>query len=406
MQDNLKIPVEAVPLYRQIHHEIRSLIVSGKILPGEIMPSENEVTRKYGVSRFTAQQVFRLLVDEGLVVRRRGQGTFVKDIDREAAKKSVSLTLGGLHSHDTSLGQAQQRFARRVAELSLGLVRVEVHHSSQLGSGSDQLRAVSEGDQDMFSAATDWLERLEPSWGVTNLPFLFQNIDHARRFVESQSAEFLRQKLLGKSNIRVLADNLLRPSRLILSRKPCFDIDDFKGLRIRIPPIPTYRILWETMGASPIELGWDQINEALRNHSIDAVDAPRDVMRQEGFHKHINYITHTRHLYSRACIVISEKRFQALRPDVQEILTRAARETGESYLAGALAKWEKDKVQMIAEGARFIHTDTEPFRQRTAPILESNRELRLLVEDILNLRSGPASSGQARSSAEQGVFDD
>ena len=391
-------------MYRQIHHEIRNLIVRGKVLPGEALPSENEITRKYKVSRFTAQQVFRLLVEEGLVVRRRGKGTFVKNIDKEAAKNVVTLTLGGLHTSDTSLGQAQLGFARRVAELSRGLVNVNVYHSSRLGSGSNQLLGVSAGNQDMFSAATDWLEQLEPSWGVTNLPFLFQNIEHARRFVESESAEFLRRKLLAKANIRVLADNLLRPSRLILTRKPCFEIMDLEGLKLRIPPIPTYRTLWRTLGAAPVELGWDEIKHAVLNGSIDGVDAPRDVLRQEGFHKHIRYITHTRHLYSRACIVISEKRFQALRPDVQEVLTEAARKTGESYLAGAMAKWEYDKIQMIAEGARFIHTDTEPFRERTAPILDCHRELSPLVEEILNMQLIPETEDQADSSEEQGVF--
>ena len=165
MTEAINMPVEAAPLYRQIHHEIRNLIVTGKILPGEALPSETDITRKYKVSRFTAQQVFRLLVDEGLVVRRRGKGTFVKDIDKNAAENVVTLALGGLHTSDTSLGQAQLGFARRVAELSRGLVRVDVYHSSRLGSGPKQLIGVSAGDQDMFSAATDWLEQLEPSWG-------------------------------------------------------------------------------------------------------------------------------------------------------------------------------------------------------------------------------------------------
>ena len=239
---------------------------------------------------------------------------------------------------------------------------------------------------------------------MTNLPFLFQNIEHARCFVESESAEFLREKLLAKARIRVLADNLVRPSRLIMTRKPCFELKDIKGLKLRIPPIPTYRTLWKTLGADPVELGWDEIKNALVSGSIDGVDVPRDVLRHEGYHKYIRYITHTRHLYSRACIVISEKRFQALRPDVQEVLIEAARETGETYLAGALAKWEHDKIQMIAEGARFIHTDTEPFRKRTAPILESNRKLRPLVEEILDMQRAPKDGDQADFSGRQGDF--
>jgi len=38
---------------------------------------------------------------------------------------------------------------------------------------AEQLDSLSTGKLDMFSAATDWLEQVEPSLGVANLPFLF-----------------------------------------------------------------------------------------------------------------------------------------------------------------------------------------------------------------------------------------
>ncbi len=45
--------------------------------PGERVPSEAELIAAYGVSRITVRQAFDLLVQDGLVYRRRGSGTFV-----------------------------------------------------------------------------------------------------------------------------------------------------------------------------------------------------------------------------------------------------------------------------------------------------------------------------------------
>jgi len=107
MSPTKQINIDAAPRYRQIHQEIRSLIVEGKFLPGEAVSSEKEITKKYGVSRFTAQHVFRLLVEEGLVVRRQGLGSFVKELAPTEAGQIVTLTMGGLYVPGTPLTQAQ-----------------------------------------------------------------------------------------------------------------------------------------------------------------------------------------------------------------------------------------------------------------------------------------------------------
>jgi GntR family transcriptional regulator len=66
-----------VPLYEQIHQRLRQLIDSGEIGPGSPVPSERELSERYGVSRMTARQALRALRQDGLVYRERGIGTFV-----------------------------------------------------------------------------------------------------------------------------------------------------------------------------------------------------------------------------------------------------------------------------------------------------------------------------------------
>lgn len=66
-----------VPLYAQIHQSLRELISSGDIIPGAPIPSERELSERYGVSRMTARQALRALRSDGLAYRERGIGTFV-----------------------------------------------------------------------------------------------------------------------------------------------------------------------------------------------------------------------------------------------------------------------------------------------------------------------------------------
>jgi TRAP-type C4-dicarboxylate transport system substrate-binding protein len=274
-----------------------------------------------------------------------------------------------------------------VAELTRNQVNIQFSKETFIGSASSQLRKLSNGEQDMFSASTEWIEEIEPTWGVTSLPFLFQSMSHVHQFTKSKAAESLRRTLLLKKNIRVLADNWVRPSRLILSIRPCFEVEDFKGLRLRVPDLPTYRHMWESIGAKPIEMPWSEIPNGIKKKKIYGIDAPRDIVQQEGFHHYAHFITNTRHIFPRACILISEKRFRLLRSDVQQALLAAAKEAGESYSENASAKWEDDKRQIILEGARFIDTDPTPFRQKTAALYKSHPELLQQIESIVAMQA-------------------
>ena len=65
------------PYYRQLYEFLRKDIVEGQRPPGELLPSESELIDRYQVSRITVRQAMDLLVQDGLVYRRRGRGTFV-----------------------------------------------------------------------------------------------------------------------------------------------------------------------------------------------------------------------------------------------------------------------------------------------------------------------------------------
>jgi len=71
------VRTEGVPVYVQIRESLRAEIAQGLLKRGEQLPSENELAAKYNVSRMTMRQSIEDLVDEGLLYRRHGVGTFV-----------------------------------------------------------------------------------------------------------------------------------------------------------------------------------------------------------------------------------------------------------------------------------------------------------------------------------------
>lgn len=66
-----------VPAYQRIQGTIVKRLEAGLLKPGDIVDSERELARIHGVSLMTARHALTMLEREGLVVRRRGAGTFV-----------------------------------------------------------------------------------------------------------------------------------------------------------------------------------------------------------------------------------------------------------------------------------------------------------------------------------------
>jgi GntR family transcriptional regulator len=89
-----------IPMYVQIHDQLLGMIHSDRLGAGDPLPSEEELSRVYGVSRMTSRQALQLLKSQGFVARHRGRGTFVtlpkveKDIAHLAGFTAEMQALG------------------------------------------------------------------------------------------------------------------------------------------------------------------------------------------------------------------------------------------------------------------------------------------------------------------------
>lgn len=69
----------STPLYIQIAKSIRRQINEGQITKGDAIPSERELCEITGASRVTIRKAVDQLIDEGLLLRKQGSGTFVSE---------------------------------------------------------------------------------------------------------------------------------------------------------------------------------------------------------------------------------------------------------------------------------------------------------------------------------------
>ena len=67
----------AVPIYRQIHDQIRDSILSGRLAPAERLPATRDLAGQLGLNRTTVSAAYELLESDGLIRGHVGRGSFV-----------------------------------------------------------------------------------------------------------------------------------------------------------------------------------------------------------------------------------------------------------------------------------------------------------------------------------------
>lgn len=88
-----------VPLYREIANTLMGSIEDGSYPVGSLLPTENELVAKFGVSRHTLREAVRHLQSFNLVVRRQGHGTIVKSNRVQREFKLAIRTFNDIENH-------------------------------------------------------------------------------------------------------------------------------------------------------------------------------------------------------------------------------------------------------------------------------------------------------------------
>lgn len=65
------------PIYRQLYERVIRLILQREFAEGDALPSVRQLSADYQINHLTVAKSYQLLVDEGLVEKRRGLGMFV-----------------------------------------------------------------------------------------------------------------------------------------------------------------------------------------------------------------------------------------------------------------------------------------------------------------------------------------
>ncbi len=115
-----------VPIYVQIVEQVQQLVTSGKLKPGDQLPTVRQLASELRVNFNTVARAYRMLDEAGIISTQQGRGTYILDaavaglgdwLERETLEVQVNRFLVDLLQQGFSLPQIREMLEKKLKEV-------------------------------------------------------------------------------------------------------------------------------------------------------------------------------------------------------------------------------------------------------------------------------------------------
>lgn len=282
-------------------------------------------------------------------------------------------------------GIGAKRFKELVEQRLAGKVRVEVYPGA---SRYDDDRAILALLLDKLEMAAPSLSKFRPvsrRLQIFDIPFLFGDLAHLKRFQQSPSGKQLLKSMEGRG-LRGLAywDN---GPRVIATRRAVQLPDDLKGAKFRIEPSDVIAAQYRRLGVVPLAMPFSRVRDAAITGLVNGQENAWSNIASKRLHDHLPHLIELDHSYLSYMLVTRTSFWNGLPADVRGELEKIVAEVTAEVNGLALAKNKAARAAVAASGkAQITEPSTEQksaWQAALAPVREEFADLvgRALIEE-------------------------
>lgn len=279
--------------------------------------------------------------------------------DDAPGRMSMGSPMPLTHPITTALTEAVDAIRRDTG----GKVDIEFFPNSQLGSELSMQGQLRSGAIDFTATSVSSLQTALPLAGIPGVAFAFNGYGELWPALDTgELGERIRAGLatLGYTAFRVL-DNGFRD--VITGAKPVTGVADLAGMKIRVPPSPLLTSLFRLLGAAPTTINLAETYAALQTKLADGMENSLPNIEATKVYEVQKYISRTGHSWDGLWILANSRRWEAIAPDLQAIVTRHFDAAAERQRRDFVAMNQTSEAHLKAAGIAFNAPDREAFRK-------------------------------------------
>lgn len=281
----------------------------------------------------------------------------------------VTIRLGSAFDPNHILCQAAQKFKDLVEERSNGAIEVQLFLGGAMGSEEECTEAVSIGALEMQAGGGLPIKTFAPQYYFFDSPYVMKDWNHFQRVWASPLGDKMREEIIKNGNTMYLGV-VYRGVRHFTSNKPVRTPDDLKGIKLRLPQLPTWVKVWEAIGASTVPIALTELFTALQTGVADASEGDVTQILSFRLYEVQKYLTLTSHLVQTGALTINKPFFDKLKKEYQDIILQAGKEATD-WASNTIVEKEAELIKELeTKGMQIIQPDAEAFREKAKPAVE------------------------------------
>src|ERR1700719_1320073 len=275
----------------------------------------------------------------------------------QAQDKTFTMKLGTATINDTQ-HEWLKRFAAAVEKDSGGRIKGEVYPASQLGSIPRQIEGVQFGAIQAADVPPEFFVGVDERFEVMAAPGLVDSIEHGQRVAADPAVRKLMLGLGANKGLHGVGLMMAQPT-CIISKTPIRHIADFKGKKVRIFASQFQSTAFERLGTTPVAMTLGDVLPALQQGAIDGSIAGIGPFVHLHFVDAAKYITETNSPAIFIILEVSQKWYDSLPKDLQEIIDRDGAAVSKSIEPTAVKMYQEQRKAWTDAGGELISLPRE-----------------------------------------------
>ena len=250
--------------------------------------------------------------------------------------------------------------AEEIKKRSNGKFDISVYPASSLGKETDINQGLQLGTVDMIISGPSFAARSYPRLGIAYYPFIFRDADHLIAYSKSPVFKEMVDGFRDKTGIQITAYTYYG-ARQTTSNRPFTDCAGMKGLKIRVPDVPSYMATPKSCGANPTPIAFAEVYLALQNGTVEAQENPLTTIEAKKFYEVQKAIMMTGHIVDGLTTQIAPHVWSKLTDQEKAMFTEVTLQAA----ANATNDIKKRESELVDEfkkkGLQIVTVDRKSF---------------------------------------------
>src|SRR4051795_2189889 len=282
-----------------------------------------------------------------------------------AARAQETITLHGAtqFNDDHAFNRTLLKFEELVKKYYGKPINFVLHRNSELGLEKEYFAYMNQGKAvDYAIVSPAHMSTFSRAAPFIDAPFLFRDIPHWNKVLDADLLKPIADEIAQKADV-MLIGYAGGGTRNIFANKAVHNLQEMKGLKVRVQGAPIWSKTFAAIGMSPTVIAYDEIYNAIQNGVINAGENEAAGVEAMKFYEVGPNLNITQHAITIRPICFSGKTFKKLPADLQAAIVRAGKEAGaygrqlesseDSMKLDALEKAGKLKKIPFAERAQM-----------------------------------------------------